>query len=304
MAFIGISILAVLIVPSILFNDVLINQSDEISDPIVPSQSSLASLQASTPEQNILQQQSRRRPIFGKSVSDSNKEKILESLEQNMVVVQKLIEEGNFEDGVILLNALYEEADRLSTEDKIILYNIYAKLLHELEMNTDAILVYEELISLSEVPDNIKLDALKELGELYNKEAMYENGQFVFERWIAESDYNDTNVFKGLSISFYRQGQHAKALGPAIEHVRTVQDRIEDVDRDTLVYLNGLAFSTENWVDAEWITKLMIEQFDTPVDWRNLIAIYDRMGNEDAKNRAFDAAVAAGMIDKDGNLIR
>ena len=224
-------------------------------------------------------------------------------LTEPIAVAQSLIEEGRFEDGARLLNQLYEDSEIYSPQEQIALFELYANLLKAMEFNSDAIAVFENLLELPDIPTGVRLNALKGLGGLYYRESELEKAQAAYETWIAESSTPDPDVYLGLSFSHYRQEQWQEALPPAIEHVRLIEDRIEDVDREKLMYLNMLAINNEDWENAEWIAKIMVEQFDGPRDWRNLTWIYYAMGNEEASAQALANAIAAGKLDETGNVI-
>lgn len=223
---------------------------------------------------------------------------------QNLVSeLRSMLDAEKFDEAARYLKTFYENSDQYTNDEKVVLFDLYANLLKDMELNIDAIAVLEDLLGLADVPEAIRLDALKNLGELYNLETEYEKGLAVFRLWTEISSAGDPDVYKGLSYSQYRIGLYEEALASAIEHVLLAEDRIEDVGLDMLMYLNSLAFTTENWTDAEWITKLMIEKYDRPVDWRNLAAVYSRMGNEEARAEVLANAVEAGKIDEDLNLI-
>lgn len=226
------------------------------------------------------------------------------TLDQAIADAQQLLELGKFEEASQLLTMLYENLADYSSEERIFLSDLYANLLASMELNADAIIVFEDLLALPNVPDAIRLNALKGLGDLYNLENEHESSITAYEAWLSESSNTDSAVHKGLSFAYYKLELYEKALPPAIEHVRLLDPQLESVDRETLMYLNSLAFTTGHWTDAEWITKILIEKFDQPVDWRNLTAIYAKLGDEEARVKAFADAVAAGKIDEAGNLIR
>lgn len=231
-------------------------------------------------------------------------EQVLSTSDFTISRAVQLANEGNTYQAARILAELYGQIDIFSDQDKALLLQNYADLLIRLGSNVEAIQVLEQLLAVPNLRVDSELVARKTLGETLMKQEEWLAAETQLNSWLDKSKVRDPEVLLNLSYTYYQRELWDEAIPPAIEHINRLMDSEQEITRERLMYINSLAFSAEDWENAAWLTQVMINQFDEPVDWRNLIAIYSAMGNEEARAQARADAIDAGKIDESGNLIR
>lgn len=217
--------------------------------------------------------------------------------------VQRRFEEGQFEEGLNELNALYAGFEELSDFERATVLNFYTNALLANEMYPEAILAFEQILEVEDLRPDIRLRALKSLGQLNVQQTNYEGAVEYYDEWLIESGERDPDVLLDLANSHYRLNQYSEAVSPLIEHIDILYTQEEEVDRNKLGLLNVLALETNDWESAAWVTEIMVEQYNSVSDWKNLEAIYVELGDEARRAELMTDARAAGLLDDSGNWL-
>lgn len=215
----------------------------------------------------------------------------------------ELASEGNIDQAARILAKLYEEIEFLSLEDKQSLFVNYSDLLIQLGSNYEAIQVLEQLLSIPNLASNIELTALNSLGETLMEQEEWPAAEEKFKSWLEKSDVRNAELLWNLSYTYYQQELWEEAIPPAIEHINLSLAEGQEISRERLMYLTALAYSAEDFENAAWVTKVMINEFNEVRDWRNLMAIYDTLGDEAGKDQLLHDAEEAGVIEELEELI-
>ncbi len=209
-----------------------------------------------------------------------------------------LAAKGNSDQAARILAELYGKTDTISNSEKITLLETYSLLLIQLGSNEEAIQVLNQLLAIPGLALESELAAKKLLGETLMKQEEWALAQAHLSAWLEDGATRDPDVLLNLSYAFYQQELWTDAISPAIEHLNLLVAQEQDITRERLAYINSLAFTTQDWDNAAWVTQVLINEFGEIRDWRNLIEIYRASGNESGVEQVFLDADEAGVLEE------
>ncbi len=217
--------------------------------------------------------------------------------------IRDLIAEGKIDDAVQALSNLYSESESYSNKDRIISADLYADLLIKLEVNQEAFSVIEDLLKIENLSQEQRLKSLNSLGQLFLAEIEYEEALSYFERYFQAATVIDPEALLGFSLSNYHLDNYDEAIPPMVDYVSLMENGVQAMDEGRLLYLNALALRTQDWANVQWVSQILIDQFNNPRDWKSLGAAYAEQGDEDGRLQVIADARAAGVIDASGNWV-
>jgi len=141
------------------------------------------------------------------------------------------------------------------------------------------------------------------LGQLYAAEEQWANSIRNYELWRDASLEEDDIVYRGLSYAHYQLDQFSEALPHWINFMEFLLDDGEVIGRSDYAYLQGLYFTLEDFPNAMDLTKTMIVLFDNPIDWRNLMAIYGGLDDEERRIQSLNLAFLKGYFENDTEFL-
>ncbi len=166
------------------------------------------------------------------------------------------------------------------------LLNFYTNYHLMLQDYEQAILSFEEILTIENLREDIRLRTLRSLGQLYAAQTRWQESIDNYTDWREQSEQEDDVVYRGLSYGHYQLEEFSPAVDYWQDYMTLQEAEGTDLDRDDYAYLNGLYFTLERFDEALELTKEMILLFNSPTDWDNLRAIYR---NLDAQEEAAQA---------------
>ena len=142
----------------------------------------------------------------------------------------------------------------------------------------NAIVTFERILEVSELRADIRLRALRSLGQLTAALEQWQNSIGFYTTWRDLSATEDQLVYKGLSQAHYQLEQFEPAIGHWESYIGLLQTQGHEISRNDYAYLNRMYFAIEDLEKSLELTKEMILNFNDPRDWNNLKSIYATMG--------------------------
>lgn len=193
--------------------------------------------------------------------------------------------------------------DRMNDFEKSTVLNFYTNYYLTLEDYPNALLIFEEMLTIEELREDTRLRTLRSLGQLYMAEERWQDAIGAYERWRGLSLVEDVIVYRGLSYSYYQMEDFQSALPFWIDYMNLSLEIGETLGRDDYAYLNGIYFTLEDFESALELTKTMIVLFDDPTDWMNLSAVYASLDMEERRVQSLNLAYLKGYLDDENRYL-
>ena len=186
----------------------------------------------------------------------------------------------NIEAAKAQLDTLYEaEFESANPFERSTILNFYTNYYLRIRDFPGALRIFEQLLTIEDLREDIRLRALRSLGQLYSAEEQWQSSIDAFENWRELAEEEDRVVYRGLSYAHYELEHWQLARDFWIQYLAMLDE--EEIQRDDLAYLNGLHFTLEDFDAALELTKEMILKFNQQGDWDNLAAIHSSLDERD-----------------------
>jgi len=189
--------------------------------------------------------------------------------------------------------------ERMNDFEKSTLLNFYTNYYLATDDIPNAISTFQEILTIEALREDVRLRALRALGQLTMAEERFAESIQYYDTWRELSLEEDDTVFLGLANSHYSLEQYSQAVPHLLSHMEMLADAGESIDRNKWGLLNVLYIEQEDYVNALDITKNMIVQFNDPADWRNLSAIYSFLDQDDNRIGSLGIRYLIGNMDND-----
>jgi tetratricopeptide (TPR) repeat protein len=223
---------------------------------------------------------------------------------QEMMSPEDEGDEPDMEGAKLALDDLRDRRwDRMNDFEKSTVLNFYTNYYLSTEDYANALLIFEEMLTIEELREDTRLRTLRSLGQLYMAEERWQEAIGAYERWRELSLEEDVIVYRGLSYSYYQMEDFESALPFWLDYMNLSLETGEELGRDDYAYLNGIYFTLEDFESALELTKTMIVLFDDPTDWMNLSAVYASLDNEERRVQSLNLAYLKGYVDDENRFL-
>jgi len=193
--------------------------------------------------------------------------------------------------------------ERMNDFEKSTLLNFYTNYYLAQEDYENALLTFEEMLTIEELREDTRLRTLRSLGQLYMAEERWQDAIGAYTRWRELSAEEDVIVYRGLSYSYYQQEMFEEALPYWLDYMNLSLVEGEALERDDYAYLNGLYFTLEDFDSALDLTKTMVVKWDDPRDWMNLSAVYASLDMDDRRVQSLNLAYLKGFLEDENRYL-
>ncbi len=202
------------------------------------------------------------------------------------------------------LDELYERRfARMNDFERQTTLSFYTNYYLTTDNYPEAIRIFEQMITLEGLREDMRMRTLRTLGQLHAAEENWEKSIGFYTDWRELSLIEDDLVYRGLSYAHYQLDEFAQAEPYWINYLEFRLAEGVTLERDDYSYLNGLYFVLEDYEKALELTKTMVLLFDNNIDWLNLSAVYASMDNEERRIQSMDLVYLQGLIDSDTRFL-
>jgi lipopolysaccharide biosynthesis regulator YciM len=213
-------------------------------------------------------------------------------------------EPPNMEGAKRELDELYERRyDRMNDFEKSTILNFYTNYYLTIEDYPGALRIFEQILTIETLREDIRLRTLRSLGQIYAAEENWQGSIDNYVTWRALSFDEDQIVFRGLSYAHYQLEQYLEAEPYWLQYMEMALAADEQLGRDDYAYLNGIYFTVEDYAKALNVTKTMIMLFDDARDWLNLSAVYASVDDEERRIRSLNLAYLKGVVEDENRYL-
>ena len=199
------------------------------------------------------------------------------------------------------LDELYERRyERMNDFEKSTTLGFYTNYYLAVDNLPEALRVFEQILTdIEDLREGTRLRALRSLGQLNGAEENWADSVKYYDQWRELSfDENDI-VFRGLAYAHFQLEQFAASEPHWLSFMQMKEDKGEELPRSDYSFLNGLYFNMEDYDNALNVTRNMVVMFDDSRDWRNLMAIYSNLEDDNARLFTLALSYVKGYFERD-----
>ena len=213
-------------------------------------------------------------------------------------------EEPDLEGAKRELDDLYERRyDRMNDYEKSTVLNFYTNYYLTIEDHKGALRIFEQILTIETLREDIRLRTLRSLGQIYAAEENWQASIDNYTAWRQLSLDEDQIVFRGLSYAHYQLEQFREAEPYWLQYMEMALAACEELSRDDYAYLNSIYFTLEDYEKALEVTKTMIMKYDDARDWLNLSAVYASVDDEARRIHSLNLAYLRGVVEDENRYL-
>jgi hypothetical protein len=181
------------------------------------------------------------------------------------------------------LDTLNERYSSMNDFEKSTLLNFYTNYYLSTDNVTEALKIFERILTIENLRVEMRLRSLQALGQLYAGEDRYRESIDALTRWREISEEENEMIFLLLVNAHYNLEEFAIAIPFLVQHMDMLAAQGKPIPRNIYSLMFQMQVELEDYRAAEVVARQMVVLFDEPQDWRNLAAVYGMLDND--KNR-------------------
>jgi len=215
---------------------------------------------------------------------------------------QEAIDADDPKSALKILNALKGKKGLTEYELQNVL-NYIAFVYYNLDDIIQAMAVYEEMLRIPSIEEQIKKQTLYTLAQLSTMEEQYSKALGLLDQWFVLETNPAPEPYILYAQNLYQINRYADMIRPIESAMAVAVKRSLPVKEDWYVLLNFAYFQQENYEQVRDIQKILLINWPKKRYWFSLAGAYTELGEEQNLVGAYDAAMTQGMLEKESELV-
>ena len=215
---------------------------------------------------------------------------------------QEAIDADDPKSALKILNAMKGKKGLTEYELQNIL-NYIGFVYYNMDAIAEAMAVYQEMLRIPSIEDQIKKQTLYTLAQLSTMEEQYAKALGLLDQWFVLETNPAPEPYILYAQNLYQVNRFADMIRPIESAMAVAVKRSLPVKEDWYVLLNFAYFQQENYEKVRDIQKILLVNWPKKRYWFSLAGAYTELGEEQNLVGAYDAAMTQGMLEKESELV-
>ena len=174
---------------------------------------------------------------------------------------------------------------------------------YNMDAIAEAMAVYQEMLRIPSIEDQIKKQTLYTLAQLSTMEEQYAKALGLLDQWFVLETNPAPEPYILYAQNLYQVNRFADMIRPIESAMAVAVKRSLTFKEDWYVLLNFAYFQQENYEKVRDIQKILLVNWPKKRYWFSLAGAYTELGEEQNLVGAYDAAMTQGMLEKESELV-
>jgi len=215
---------------------------------------------------------------------------------------QEAIDADDPQSALKILNAVKGKKGLTEYELQNVL-NYIGFVYYNMDAIAEAMAVYQEMLRIPSIEDQIKKQTLYTLAQLSTMEEQYAKALGLLDQWFVLETNPAPEPYILYAQNLYQINRFADMIRPIEAAMAVAVKRSLTVKEDWYVLLNFAYFQQENYEKVRDIQKILLVNWPKKRYWFSLAGAYTELGEEQNLVGAYDAAMTQGMLEKESELV-
>ena len=184
------------------------------------------------------------------------------------------------------------------------MWNFYAFIYFELGNIPEAVRAYENVLRQPDLPLGLENSTIFTLAQLYATEDQYQKSIDMLNRWFRTAVNPSPDAYILLAQNYYQLEQYQRGIEPAEKAISLARSQGKSVRENWYMLLNVLYYQLENYRKVREILEILATNWPKKDYFSQLAAVYGELEMESRQMAIYEAAHAAGWLDRGGDLVR
>ena len=215
---------------------------------------------------------------------------------------QEKIDADDSQGALKILNSLKSKKGLTEYELQNVL-NYIGFVYYNLEQIPQAIAVYEEMLRIPSIEEQIQKQTTYTLAQLSTMEEQYDKALRLLDQWFVLETNPAPDPYILYAQNLYQVNRYADMVKPIETAMAVAVKREKPIKEDWYVLLNFAYFQQENYAKVRDIQKILLVNWPKKRYWFSLAGAYTELGEEQNLVGAYDAALTQGLLEKESELV-
>lgn len=208
---------------------------------------------------------------------------------------QACVEEEDFECAAQKLDRLLSTRGLIGYETALV-WQAYGALYITDERYADALVAFENLLRLDELPPALEQTVLYTVAQLYGHEGEYERAVETLDRWLEIADRPTPEAWALKARFLYALERYAETIEPARTAFGLLEERGASPDEALYQILQYSYLALDRPIDAIAVGTEIVERWPKKQHVVTLAALYGQIEEDDVQLALYEAAFEAGWL--------
>ncbi len=146
---------------------------------------------------------------------DKKQYTVTEAMHKKLTIALEALQAEQYPVAEDVLKKLEDRADRLSTYERALVYQMLGYLESGRERYKEALVYFEKCLAEDALPAGGQTSTRFNVAQLYLATEQYEKAVTTLERWFEEVETPNSSAYYLLAVAYYQIGKIEKAIIPA-----------------------------------------------------------------------------------------
>ena len=227
-----------------------------------------------------------------------------EATYKKLAEVQEFMDLKDYDGAIGVLDEMMERSRRYNGNEIGQIFNMYAFAYYSKDDLPRAIESYEQVLAQGdEITEGLELTTLDNMSKFHFMEENFAESLRYTKLWMERLGDPAPGAYVFLGQVYYQLNQYPDAINSLEKAVAVAQERGLEVKETWWSLLRYLYFEREDWDNTLRVLEILVRDFPKRDYWLTLAGLYGQEGFERKMMHAYEAAHAAGFINRERDLV-
>ena len=202
-----------------------------------------------------------------------------------------------------LLDQVREMKD-LNSYEMAQMWNFYAFIYYSQDNYREALRAYENVLAQPDLPPALEQGTMYTLAQLYFTSEQYQKALDMLDRWfgVAENPSPDAYILKAQG--YYQLERYREGIAPTLQAIDIARSRNQAPKENWYLLLRVFHYELEDYPKVRDVLEILATSWPKKDYFTQLAAIYGELDEESKQLHAYEAAHAAGWLERGSELVQ
>lgn len=227
---------------------------------------------------------------------------ISQNVYEKLQQAQVQVESQSYSAALTILSTLAAQ-EELSVYERAQVHNLFAYVHYLKEDYTAAIVAYEYMLTLEQLPKALLLGTLKTLAQLFFIEERYSEAITSAQRLMAESEQPEPELYLLLGQAYYQLKQYHLALRPIENAIQLYRERDVEPKENWLLLLYAIHYEMDNYDALLVLLRELVYLYPRDQHLISLAGVYGELQDTTRQLALTEALYESGVLDASSHVI-
>ena len=215
---------------------------------------------------------------------------------------QELVDTKDMQGALRIIDGLLRD-DGISQFERANVLNFKGVIEYSRENTNGAIRAYDQLVAIPEVEQQMRMQTIYTIAQLYATEENFPKTIEYLNRWFADTPNPAPDAYVLLAQAYSQTGQYQQMLAPLDSAISEAKRREQPVKEDWYNLKYYACYQVERFTCVRDTLKLLVAGWPKKSYWMALGGIYSELDEEKNMLAVYEALYTDGLLTTESELV-